>query len=39
MNILEVYKRFPDQKACIKYLEKIRWGNKPICPYCNSKNT
>jgi len=39
MNILEVYKRFPDQKSCIKYLEKIRWGKKPICTYCGSKNT
>lgn len=39
MNIFEVYKRFPDQKTCIKYLEKVRWGKKPICPYCGSKNT
>lgn len=39
MNIIEVYKRFPDQKTCIKYLEKVRWGKKPICPYCDSKNT
>lgn len=24
------------QDECIAYLEKIRWGDKPICPYCGS---
>ena len=24
------------QDECITYLEKIRWGDKPICPYCGS---
>ena len=39
MNILEVVKNFPDQAACIKYLEQKRWNGKPICPYCSSDNT
>jgi transposase-like protein len=26
----------PTQDECITYLEKIRWGDKPICPYCGS---
>lgn len=39
MNLLEVSKRFPNQQACIEYLEQKRWNDKPICPYCNSKNT
>ena len=38
MNIVEIYKLFPDQDACIKYLEKVRWENTPKCPYCNSTN-
>jgi len=24
------------QDECIIYLEKIRWGDKPRCPYCGS---
>ena len=29
--------RFPDQKACIEHLEKVRWNGKPKCPHCNSE--
>lgn len=36
MNIIEIYKRFPTQKDCLNHLEKVRWNNKPICPYCKS---
>ncbi|MCU0444286.1 MAG: IS1595 family transposase [Microscillaceae bacterium] len=36
MNILEIDKKFPDKKSCIDYLEKLKWGKKPKCPYCNS---
>ena len=39
MNIIEVFIQFPDQEACIKHLEKARWGDTPICPYCGSDNT
>lgn len=38
MNIIQVYKQFPTQKDCIHHLEKVRWNNEPVCPYCNSKN-
>lgn len=38
MNIIQVYKQFPTQADCIKHLEKVRWHNEPVCPYCNSKN-
>ena len=24
------------QDECIAYLEKVRWGEKPRCPYCES---
>lgn len=37
MNIIQVYKQFPTQEACIKHLELVRWNNEPVCPYCNSK--
>ena len=39
MNIIQVFKQFPTQKSCVKHLEKIRWGDKPICVYCGSTNT
>jgi transposase-like protein len=39
MNIIQIFKKFPTQKNCVKHLEKARWNNKPICPYCSSTNT
>lgn len=36
MNIVEVYKQFPTQDACLSHLENVRWHGKPICPYCKS---
>jgi len=35
MNLVEINNKFPTELAAIKYFEKIRWGNKIICPYCN----
>ncbi len=37
MNIIEVYRQFPTKIDCLKHLEKVRWNNKPTCPYCGSK--
>ena len=39
MNIIQIFELFPDQDACIKHLEKARWGDNPVCPYCTSTNT
>ena len=39
MNIIEIFKRFPDQNSCLAYLEKVRWHDEPVCPYCGSTNT
>jgi transposase-like protein len=36
MNIIEIYEKFPTEVDCIRYLEKIKWGDKPQCPYCDS---
>lgn len=36
MNLIQVYKQFPDHEACIKHLEAVRWKGTPTCPYCNS---
>ena len=39
MNIIKIYETFPTEKDCLSYLEKIRWNNKPSCPYCKSINS
>lgn len=38
MNIIQIYKMFPAQEDCLNHIENVRWGNKPICPYCESPN-
>lgn len=38
MNLIEVTKNFNTQNKCIKHLEKVRWGSKPVCVHCRSKN-
>lgn len=29
MNLVSISQRFPDQQACIQYLEEKRWGQQP----------
>ncbi len=36
MNLISIFRKFPDQGACIDHLEAIRWANEPHCPYCGS---
>ncbi len=36
MDIIEVFEKFPTENDCIAYLEHIRWGKVPVCPYCQS---
>ena len=38
MNLVEIFKKFPTQKKCIEHLEKIKWKDKPVCPYCSYLN-
>jgi len=37
MTLGQIYKRFPTENACLKYIEKMRWMGYPTCPYCSSK--
>jgi len=39
MNIIQIYKQYPDHKACLEHLESVRWKGSPTCPYCNSTNS
>lgn len=36
MNIVEIMNRWPNQETAISHLEKVRWGGRPLCPYCAS---
>ncbi len=38
MDLEKIYKQFPTQESCIFYLEKVRWSEHPVCPYCKSVN-
>lgn len=33
-SLLDVVKRFPDEKSCREFLEQMRWNGKPVCPHC-----
>jgi len=39
MNITQIIKDFETQQKCILHLEKVRWNNKPTCPYCKSERS
>lgn len=39
MSILKLIKKFPTEESCIKYLENVSWGKKPVCTYCGSVKT
>lgn len=36
MNIVQIYKDFPNQAACIAHLEQVRWKGTPRCVHCAS---
>jgi len=36
MNLLTIFSRFPDQEACIEFLENVRWGQAANCPHCGA---
>ena len=35
-SLPEFQRLFPDDAACAAYLEKIRWDNGFVCPYCSA---
>lgn len=36
MNLIAIFNRYPDQEACVEHLERVRWGDEPRCPYCDT---
>ena len=37
MSVSTIISRYPDQEACIERLERVRWGDHPTCPKCESQ--
>lgn len=38
-SVLALVKKFPNDKTCRAYLEHLRWGDTPACPFCGSTNS
>ena len=38
MNLITVFRRFPDHESCLEHLERVRWNHTPKCPSCESEN-
>lgn len=38
MTLRDIHKAFPTESACLAHLEVVRWGGKPVCPYCASSS-
>lgn len=37
-NVLTLAERIPDEAAAYRFLESLRWADKPVCPHCGSIN-
>jgi len=35
-SLIELLKTFPDEEACVKHLEALRWPSGIVCPLCGS---
>lgn len=38
-SILSIFKHFRTKQICISFLEKQRWADGVVCPYCGRKHT
>lgn len=36
ISIVELLRRFPNDQACIDWLEQVRWKGEPVCPHCGT---
>ena len=34
MSVTQLFRMFPDDKACYAWLEDARWNGDPVCPHC-----
>ena len=38
LSFTQFIKRFPDEKACVKYLYQVKWPDGFVCPVCGSRH-
>lgn len=38
-SVVDLLKKFPNEKSCRAYLEHLRWGDSPCCPFCGSTDS
>jgi transposase-like protein len=36
LSIPKLAKKIPDEDAAYRFLEELRWGDRPVCPHCGS---
>lgn len=36
-SLLEFQRAFPDEAACADYMERVRWPDGFVCPYCDTQ--
>ena len=34
ISVPELFRLFPNEDACYRWLEASRWNGKPVCPHC-----
>ena len=34
ISVTQLFKMFPDEDACYRWLEDTRWNGQPVCPHC-----
>src|SRR5258708_19785223 len=37
VSVLRLIEQIPDEASAYKFLEDMRWGDKPVCPHCASE--
>jgi transposase-like protein len=33
-DLKQFYQEFPNEEACFRFLERLRWPGGPVCPHC-----
>ena len=36
-TLADIRRRWPTEDDCLAHLERLRWGDKPLCPYCGAE--
>ena len=38
MDLFQLQEKYNTHAKCVAHLQKVRWNNKPICPFCDATN-